>query len=127
MIMQDAASQVLGFTPSMLWSFMAVLIGLGIIAKLIMDLIIKYRELRKPKLTGEKENEENLKSDHERLNRLEDLTAKQDEELTLILRGQMDMIHHLVDGNNTQALKDTQKDIEEFLLTGKVRKYGRGE
>ena len=121
MIMQDMANQVLGFTPSMLWVFLAVAIAIGIIAKLIMDLIIKYRELRRPKVAGEKTVEEKLRSDHERLTRLEDLTAMQDEELKLILRGQMDMIHHLVDGNNTQALKDTQKDIENFLLTGKIR------
>lgn len=124
--MQETANQIIGFTPSMLWGFLAVAIALGIIAKLAMDLIIKYRELRKPKISGEKSTQEILKSDNDRLTTLEDIIAQQQEELKLLLRGQMDVIHHLVDGNNTQALKDTQKDIEEFLLTGKVRKYAKG-
>lgn len=124
--MQEAANQVVGFTPSMLWVFLAVTIALGIIAKLAMDLVIKYREIRKPKVSGEKSTQEKLRSDSDRLTTLEDIITQQQEELKLLLRGQMDVIHHLVDGNNTVALKDTQKDIEEFLLTGKVRKYAKG-
>lgn len=124
--MQEAANQVVGFTPSMLWVFLAVTIALGIIAKLAMDLVIKYREIRKPKVSGEKSTQEKLRNDNDRLTTLEDIIAQQQEELKLLLRGQMNVIHHLVDGNNTQALKDMQKDIEEFLLTGKVKKYAKG-
>lgn len=118
----EEASKVIGFTPDALWTTLAVLIGFGIIVKLIMDLVIKYRELRHPKMAEGKTVEEKLKSDHERLCKLEETTAKQDEELKLILRSQMDIIHHMVDGNGLTSLKQTQKDIEHFLITGKVRR-----
>lgn len=120
--MLDQASNAIGFVPSALWITIGTLIGLGTIALLIMNLISKYRELRHPKVNNEKSIQDKLKSDHERLTKLEETTAAQDEELKLILRGQMAMIHHMIDGNNTQALRDTQSDIEEYLITGKLRK-----
>ena len=113
----EEASQILGFTPTALWIFFGVAIALGIIAKLVMDLIIKTRELRKPKLSEEKE----ARSAKDRLSALESTTRRQDDELTLILRSQMAMIHHMVDGNNTAALRQAQKDIEDFLITGKIK------
>jgi hypothetical protein len=30
------------------------------------------------------------------------------------------MLHHMVDGNNTESLKANQRAIEEYLLTGKI-------
>lgn len=122
----ENASSIIGFTPSMLWIFLGTAIGVGIIVKLILDLIIAYREWRNPKQAGEKTVQEKLKSDHERLTKLEETTEKQDGELKLILRSQMAMIHHMIDGNNTNKLKEMQEDIEEFLITGKI-KATRGE
>lgn len=120
--MLDQATGAIGFAPSALWITLATLIGIGTIALLVMNLISKYRELRSPKMAEGKTVEEKLKSDHERLTKLEETTAKQDEELKLILRSQMDIIHHMVDGNGLVSLKQTQKDIEHFLITGKVRR-----
>lgn len=120
----ENASTIIGFTPSMLWVFLGVAIGLGIIGKLILDLILAYREYKTPKQAGEKTVQEKLKSDHERLTKLEETTEKQDGELKLILRSQMAMIHHMIDGNNTAKLKETQQDIEDFLITGKIRTRG---
>ena len=37
------------------------------------------------------------------------------------MRSQMAMIHHMVDGNNTIKLKEAQDDIEEYLISGKIR------
>ena len=116
----EEAAKVIGFAPSELWTTIGVLIGLAIIAKLGIDLVLKIRELRKPKVSEDKTMQENLRSDRERLQSLEDTTKRQDEELKLILQGQMAMIHHMVDGNNTEALKRTQKDIEDYLITGKT-------
>lgn len=118
----EQATSVLGFAPSALWITLGTLVALGIIAKLVLDLIIKSREIRKPKMNGEKTIQEKLASDHARLNKLEDTTERQDEELKLILRSQMAMIHHMVDGNNTAKLKEAQDDIEEYLISGKIRK-----
>lgn len=118
----DKATEILGFTPSALWVTLGVLVAVGIIVKLAFDLIISLRELRKPKVNDEKTIQDKLKSDSERLTELENTTRNQDEELKLILRGMMAMCHHMVDGNNTEALKQTQKDIEDYLITGKVKK-----
>ena len=121
MPMEDA-SKLIGFSPSVLWITLAGIIGIGIIVKLAMDLIIKWRELRKPKVSDEKSIQDKLKSDHERLNKLEDTTERQDEELKLILRSQMVMIHHMIDGNGVGKLKEMQADIEDYLITGKIRR-----
>lgn len=118
--MEQTATDIIGFAPSALWVTLGVLVASGIIVKLVMDLIIKWRELRKPKVQDEKTIEEKLKADDKRLTALEDTTKKQDEELRLILRSQMAMIHHMVDGNNTAKLKEAQGDIEEYLISGKI-------
>lgn len=120
-MMMDEASKVIGLTPSVLWITLAGIIGIGIIVKLAFDLIIKWRELRTPKVMDEKTVQDKLKSDHERLSRLEDTTKRQDEELKLILRSQMAMIHHMIDGNGTNKLKEMQSDIEDYLITGKMK------
>ena len=119
--MEGKASEILGFAPSALWITLGVFVAIGIIVKLVFDLIIKARELRRPKVTDEKNIQEKLQSDHKRLSALEDTTKRQDEELKLILRSQMDIIHHMVDGNGVEQLKDTQRDIEEYLITGKIK------
>ena len=120
----ENASTIIGFTPSMLWVFLGTAIGLGIIGKLVLDLIIAYREYKNPMQAGEKSVQEKLRNDHERLTKLEETTEKQDGELKLILRSQMAMIHHMIDGNNTNKLKEMQQDIEDFLITGKIKTRG---
>ena len=105
----ENAGTLIGFTPSMLWVFLGTAIGLGIIGKLVLDLILAYREYRNPMQAGEKSVQEKLRNDHERLTKLEETTEKQDGELKLILRSQMAMIHHMIDGNNTNKLKESLK------------------
>lgn len=122
----EKASALIGFTPDALWVTLGTMIGIGIIAKLGMDLILKIRELRKPKVEDEKTIQEKLANDHKRLSELEETTKRQDDELKLILRSQVAMIHHMIDGNNTVALRETQHDIEDYLITGKMRTR-RGE
>ena len=118
----EEATKALGFAPSALWITIGVLVSLATVALLVLNLIIKIREVKKPKVTDERSIQEKLHHDNERLNELEATTKRQDEELKLILRSQMAMIHHMVDGNNTTALKEMQKDIEEYLITGKMKK-----
>ena len=73
-------------------------------------------------MANERTVEEKLRNDNERLNRLENTTMEQEAELKLILRSQIAMIHHMIDGNGIDRLKETQRDIEEFLITGKIKK-----
>lgn len=127
MSMQDTATSVIGFSPSALWISAGVLIALAIIAKLVMDLVIKWRELRQPKLTNGKTLQDRLQSDHERLRKLEETTKHQDDELKLILRSQLAIIHHMEDGNGVDKLKETRGDIEEYLITGRIPVQGERE
>lgn len=116
----DSATKIIGFTPDAIWVTLGVLVACGIIVKLVLDLIINWKALRKPKLQDEKTVQDALREDNTRITALEKTTKKQDEELRLILRSQMAMIHHMVDGNNTEKLKEAQGDIEEYLLSGKI-------
>lgn len=122
--MTERASDILGFAPEALWVTLGVLVAVGIIVKLVFDLIIKGRELRKPKVSDEKTIRDKLRSDHERLCALESTTKKQDEELKLILRSNVAIIHHMIDGNNTDTLKSVQSDIENYLIYGNAEKKG---
>ena len=117
----EAANKIIGFAPEALWITIGVLIAVGVIVKLGMDLVIKSRELRKPKVNDEKSSQEKLQSYHERLTKLEETTTRQDEELKLILRSQMAIIHHMEDGNGINKLKETREDIEEYLISGKIK------
>lgn len=117
----ETANKIIGFAPEALWITIGVLIAVGVIVKLGMDLVIKSRELRKPKVNDEKSSQEKLHSYHERLTKLEETTTRQDEELKLILRSQMAIIHHMEDGNGINKLKETREDIEEYLISGKIK------
>lgn len=117
----ETANKIIGFAPEALWITIGVLIAVGVIVKLGMDLVIKSRELRKPKVNDEKNSQEKLQSYHERLTKLEETTTRQDEELKLILRSQMAIIHHMEDGNGINKLKETREDIEEYLISGKIK------
>ena len=119
--METKATEILGFTPSALWVTLGVLVAVGVIVKLAFDLIIKFKELRKPRVNDEQTIHDQLQSDDERLTVLENTTKKQDEELKLILRSQMAMIHHMIDGNNSVKLREAQDDIEEYLISGKIK------
>lgn len=122
MAMVEEASKIIGFGPSVLWVTLAGVIGIGIVVKLALDLVTKIREVRKPKVQNEKTVEDKLRNDNERLKRLENTAVEQEAELKLILRSQIAMIHHMIDGNGIERLKETQRDIEEFLITGKIKK-----
>lgn len=117
----DEATKVIGFGPEALWITVGVLLALCAAALLVLNLIKTWRELRKPKVAQGKSVEERLNKDNERLDDLEDITKKQQTELLLLLRSQVEILHHMVDGNNTVALKQSQKDIENYLMTGRIR------
>ena len=117
--MQEA-TKTIGFNPDALWITVGTLIAILTIGVLVMNAIKLFRELRKPNTESEKTVQEKLRSDHERLTRLETSTQKQEQELQLLLRSNLVMIHHMVDGNGVQGLKDMQKQIEDYLVYGKT-------
>lgn len=105
-----------GFDPSMLWTFVIVAIGLCSIAVLVLNLITKIREVRKPK----EEKRDSVDDAVHRIDKLEKIMGKQSDEMKLLMTGEMAILHHMIDGNHTESLKESQKQIEYFLTYGKI-------
>ena len=81
-----------------------------------MTAIKNYREEKKrkdaPVNTLEetvRQHEERLKKDHERLNNLEEANRIQ-------MRALMAMLHHEIDGNSTEGLKQSYDEIQQYLI-----------
>lgn len=56
-------------------------------------------------------------TDHEtRIVNLEGKTDGHDDEMKLLLKSQLALIRHGVDGNNISGLKESQKDIQDYLV-----------
>ena len=81
-----------------------------------MTAIKNYREEKKrkdaPVNTLEetvRQHEERLKKDHERLNNLEEANRIQ-------MRALMAMLHHEIDGNSTEGLKQSYDELQRYLI-----------
>lgn len=109
-----------GINPSMLWVTIVTVMALIIAAVSILTLIKLVKELRGPKVEEQKTIEQKLARDNERLETLEENAAKQDTELKLLLRSQMAMLHHMIDGNGVENLQRVQAEINEYLIYGKT-------
>ena len=109
----------LGFAPEALWITLGTLAAIAALALLILQLIRHVRELREPSINDARGLQERLRADHERLSALERSTERQEEELKLILRAQIVIMHHIVDGNGVENLKAMQRQIEEYLVYGR--------
>ncbi len=118
--MENAVTQ-LGFAPDALWITLGTLAAIAVLALLIMQIIRHVRELREPSLSGARGIQERLRADHDRLSMLERATGRQEEELKLILRAQIVLMHHIVDGNGVENLKAMQRRIEEYLVYGRLQ------
>ncbi len=108
-----------GMNPSMLWTTVITVMALVIAAVSILTLVKLIRELRGPKMSEARSIENKLARDNERLEDLEASVKKQDAELKLILRSQKAMLHHMIDGNGIEKLKQVQSDIDEYLIYGR--------
>ena len=120
----EEASKVIGFAPDALWITLGVLVAVIIIAKAATDLMINAKKLKAPEQVEEKSMQEKLNSDHERLSKLESATEKQEKEMQLLLRSQVAMLHHMIDGNGVDGLKTMQKQIEDFMVYGEITRGG---
>ena len=120
----EEASKVIGFAPDALWITLGVLVAVIIIAKATTDLMINAKKLKAPEQVEEKSMQEKLNSDHERLSKLESATERQEKEMQLLLRSQVAMLHHMIDGNGVDGLKAMQKQIEDFMIYGEITRGG---
>ena len=118
--MENAVSQ-LGFDVQALWITLGTIVALGAVSLLVMQLIKLFRELRDPQLLNERTIRDKLQNDHERLSKLEASTERQEKELKLLLRSQLVMVHHSIDGNSVDNLREMLKQIEEYLIFGSTR------
>ena len=119
-MMENAVTKI-GFDPQALWITFGTLIAIATSALLVMQIIKIFRELRSPRTLDERSIQDKLRNDHERLTRLEQSTERQETELKLLLRSQIVMLHHSIDGNSVNNLKTMLKQIEEYLVFGEIR------
>lgn len=118
--MQEQVLTIEGITPNMLWVFLFVAVGLGAVLLLVLNIWSKIREIRKPKNMNRKTIDDKLANDNQRIEKLEKDSRKTQDEMKLLLTGEMAMLHHMIDGNHTESLKESQSQIEYFLAYGKL-------
>ena len=117
--MMENAVKTIGFGPEALWITLGTLTGLAALLLLGLQIAARIREIREPGITGNREMEKQMREEHGRLCTLEQSTSRQEEELKMILRAQIVMMHHIVDGNGVENLKSMQRQIEEYLVYGR--------
>ena len=115
----ETAVKTIGFGPEALRITFGTLTALAALVLLGLQIATRIREIRQPGITGNREMEKQMREEHSRLCTLEQSTARQEEELKMILRAQIVMMHHIVDGNGVENLKSMQRQIEEYLVFGK--------
>ena len=115
----ENAVKTIGFGPEALWITLGTLTGLAALLLLGLQIAARIREIREPGITGNREMEKQMREEHGRLCTLEQSTSRQEEELKMILRAQIVMMHHIVDGNGVENLKAMQRQIEEYLVYGR--------
>ena len=103
-------------TFEQLVGLMAVALVLSGAYNTIMSAVKTHREERKRKdapMNGleeqVKKHDEKLQKDHERLNNLEEANRIQ-------MRALMAMLHHEIDGNSTDGLKESYNEIQRYLI-----------
>ena len=109
----------MGFGPEALWVTFGTLTALAALVLLGLQIAARIREIREPGIKGSREMEKQMREEHGRLCTLEQSTSRQEEELKMILRAQIVMMHHIVDGNGVENLKAMQRQIEEYLVFGR--------
>ena len=109
----------MGFGPEALWVTFGTLTALAALVLLGLQIAARIREIREPGIKGSREIEKQMREEHGRLCTLEQSTSRQEEELKMILRAQIVMMHHIVDGNGVENLKAMQRQIEEYLVYGR--------
>ena len=116
----ENAVKTIGFGPEALWITLGTLTAIAALVLLGLQIATRIREIREPGIKGNREMEKQMREEHGRLCTLEQSTSRQEEELKMILRAQIVMMHHIVDGNGVENLKAMQRQIEEYLVYGRT-------
>lgn len=101
------------------------ILAVVVCAWLVTQLLTARKQIRE--LQGEKQRpfdrinerlekiEEKLDNDNRRIEALQARTGKQDEELRLILRAEMAMMSHIVNGNSIDRIIECRDSINDYL------------
>lgn len=118
-----------GIDPNSLWITLLVLFGAVGIYNQVMTAIEHHRKAKKPeeevkdKVEKRFETIENrldsidtkLALDKRRLDSLEQRAEEHEGQMRMLLRAQMAMLHHMIDGNNIAKLQLCYDEIEAYL------------
>lgn len=82
----------------------------------ILDLIIKARQVRKPSEEGRKSIDDKLENDNRRLNTLEMQMDKIEASQEMSLKVLYALLQHEVTGNHVTDMEQTLKDLSIYLI-----------
>ena len=107
---------VIQFTPAQLIGIAGAIITISTAIGLLINFISKLRE-------PEKKQDERIKACEERLDKIEGMLVEDDKRLMAIDEGNkitqtalLALLKHALNGNETKALKDAEKDLENYLI-----------
>lgn len=107
---------VIQFTPAQLIGIAGAIITISTAIGVLINLINKARE-------PERKQDERIKACEDRLDKIDGKLANDDKRLKAIGEGNkitqtalLALLKHALNGNDTQALKDAEKDLEEYLI-----------
>ena len=99
-------------TPDMLMTFLivgAALIGFVLVCWNLIDHVRAARKPRDELAQWQRETDNKLKNDNERLKAVEDGNK-------VICRGILALLSHEINGNSTEKLKNSQAEITNYLI-----------
>ena len=107
---------VIQFTPAQLIGYAGAIITISTAIGLLINFISKLRE-------PEKKQDERLEACEERLDKIDGMLVEDDKRLMAIDEGNkitqtalLALLKHALNGNETKALKDAEKDLENYLI-----------
>lgn len=92
----------------------ALLVFLAICAAVLLigNVIKMIKDLKKPN-----DDQAKMVFDHERrICKIEEISKERDRIQAISLRSQMAILNHLITGDGTQALTESQKEIQDYLI-----------
>lgn len=92
-------------------TILVILLVCGAIS-VIANAVTAIRTWRKPG-----NDQQKMVLDHEqRISKIEIVSKERDNQLAIILRSQMAVLNHLITGDGKDALTDSQKEIQDYLI-----------
>lgn len=89
-----------------------VVFGICTAVLLIGNIVKLLKDLKKPT-----DDQAKMVIDHERrISRIEEVSKERDRVQAISLRSQMAVLNHLITGDGREALNESQKEIQDYLI-----------